>query len=350
MKRALSIAGVLICPIIASAHYTGIPHLELTPEQLRQLAQAAQADPTQYNAQSLGFEFQQDFTTTLFQWVLDPWIWLTLLLSGGLYAVGVRRFWKVAHVGAVITWHNVAWYALGWFSLVIALASPIHTWGEVLFSVHMVQHEILMLISAPLMVLGRPVIAFLWSFPRPWRRAVGRFSATSSGNGIIHFLSNPFWAWLIHAVCLWIWHLPVLFEATLTSELVHTLQHASFFGSALLFWWALIYGPRRAMGYGMAVVYLFTTAVHSGILGALLIFSRQLWYPVYAATTLSWGASPLEDQQLGGLYMWVPAGVVYIIAGLIFFVGALRESDKKNKPDNWLQPEPGPAALAEIRP
>jgi putative membrane protein len=142
-------------------------------------------------------------------------------------------------------------------------------------------------------------------------------------------LTNPLAAWAIHAAALWVWHAPQLFEATLRRDLVHTLQHVCFLGSALLFWWALIHGPQGLMGYGTAVLYVFTTSVHSGVLGALITFARTVWYPAYTQTTASWGLTALEDQQLGGLIMWVPAGLVYIVAGLALCAGWMRESERR---------------------
>ncbi len=123
--------------------------------------------------------------------------------------------------------------------------------------------------------------------------------------------------------------MPALFDATLRSDLVHTLQHLCFLGSALLFWWALVHGPRDLAGYGAAVLYLFTTSVHSGVLGALITFAGSVLYPAYAGTTESWGLTALEDQQLGGLIMWVPAGLVYIFAGLALCAGWMRESERR---------------------
>jgi putative membrane protein len=111
---------------------------------------------------------------------------------------------------------------------------------------------------------------------------------------------------------------------------VHAAQHASFFLSALLFWWSLLYARGRA-GYGLGVLYIFTTAVHTSILGALLTFAPSVWYPAYAPGTRAWGLSPLEDQQIGGLIMWVPAGVVYLAAGLALFAAWLRESAAMHK-------------------
>jgi putative membrane protein len=112
----------------------------------------------------------------------------------------------------------------------------------------------------------------------------------------------------------------------LKSAPAHSAQHLSFFLSALLFWWALFYAHGRK-AYGAGVFYLFTTAIHTSILGALLTFSPRLWYSGYATTTQAWGLTPLQDQQIGGLIMWVPGGVVYLVAGLWLFAAWLKESD-----------------------
>ena len=104
-------------------------------------------------------------------------------------------------------------------------------------------------------------------------------------------------------------------------------QHLSFLGSALLFWWALIYGWQGRMDYGAATFYVFTTAAHSGALGALLTFAPTVWYRVYSSTTAPWGLTALEDQQIGGLLMWVPAGVIYLLAGVGLFGGWLKASE-----------------------
>ena len=220
-------------------------------------------------------------------------------------------------------------FAGGWFTLFVTLVSPLHPWGQMLFSVHMTQHELLMLVAAPLLVLGRPLIAFLRALPPKSASRLARLSNERSWQAGWGTITNPLIAWLIHAVVLWAWHAPALFQATLHSEWVHAAQHVSFLASALLFWWAVIHCKRIELGYGAAVLYLFTTAVHSGLLGALLTFANRVWYPDYAHTTGSWGLTPLEDQQLGGLIMWIPACLAYLFAGLALFAGWLRESERK---------------------
>jgi cytochrome c oxidase assembly factor CtaG len=260
-------------------------------------------------------------------WSFEPVVIASLALTAGLFAIGLWRLWREAPGRrSVRRWEPIC-FAGGWLALFAALVSPLHAWGSVLFSAHMSQHEVLMLVAAPLLVLGRPVVIFLWAFPVNWSRRIGNLGKIAVVNRAWHLLTIPLVAWLVHAVALWTWHVPVLFEAVLRNEWVHTLQHLSFLISALLFWWALIHGPQGAMGYGAAVLYLFTTSIHSGALGALLTVAGSVWYPSYIGLTSSWGLTPLEDQQLGGLIMWIPAGLVYVIAGLALFAGWLREAD-----------------------
>jgi putative membrane protein len=282
----------------------------------------------------------------LYTWGLDPMVLVSLGLSGWLYFLGVRRVWREAGTGHAIKRWEAAAYAGGWAAMWLALVSPLHPLGEVLFSAHMTQHELLMLVAAPLTVLGKPVVAFLWALPMHTSRSLGRAARAPWFQKFWCTITKPLNAWLIHALSLWVWHAPVLFQATLSSNLVHTLQHIFFLGSALLFWWALIHGPRGVVGYGVATLYVFTTSVHSGVLGALITFAGSVLYPAYNKTTWSWGLTPLEDQQLGGLIMWVPAGLVYIVAGLALCAGWIRESERSvsKAEDLALQLKPREAA------
>ena len=271
-------------------------------------------------------------------WSFEPVVVISLAVTALLCVVGVQRLWREKR-RAIRTWEALC-FALGWLALFVALVSPLHAWGQVLFSAHMTQHEILMLVAAPLLVLGRPLIAFLWALPLNWSRGLGNVAKIGWLNRLWRTLTIPLVAWLVHAIALWVWHVPLLFDSVLHYESVHTAQHLTFLISALLFWWALIHGPQGAMGYGAAVLYLFTTSIHSGILGALLTLAGTVWYPSYVGLTSSWGLTPLEDQQLGGLIMWIPAGLVYLIAGLALFAGWLRESDLRAARRERLEPAP----------
>jgi putative membrane protein len=257
-------------------------------------------------------------------WSLEPVVLIGLFLTGGLYWRGLRRMANQRLLGGT----SLAFWG-GWLALVLALVSPLDALGNALFAGHMIQHEVLMLMAAPLLVLGRPLAPWLLSLPVKWRRKLTNLGKTAWLQRGWRWLVNPVMAWLIHAWILWVWHAPVLFQWTLKNEFVHATQHMSFLLSALLFCEALVYGLDRHMGYGAAVIYVFTTAIHTSILGALLTFSSTLWYPAYQETTMAWGLTPLEDQQLGGLIMWVPAGIVYLVAGLLLFAFWLRAAERQ---------------------
>ena len=249
-------------------------------------------------------------------WSFEPGIVIPLAVTMFLFARGAH---SASRAQRVFFWS-------GMLTLALALISPLHPLGEALFSAHMAQHEILMLVAAPLLVLARPLAPLLHGMPFEWRRRIGRWSKARPVRGFWRGITYPFVAWWIHAAALWCWHIPFLFQATLRSEPIHAAQHLSFFGSALLFWWSLLYARGR-QAYGSAVIYIFTTGVHTSILGALLTLTSRVWYPSYGNSASAWGLTALEDQQLGGLIMWVPAGLVYIGAALILFAAWMRESD-----------------------
>ncbi|GEO14835.1 cytochrome c oxidase assembly protein [Microvirga aerophila] len=249
-------------------------------------------------------------------WTWDPWVMLPLVLSSGLYAIGVVRLWRRAGFGRGVRPWQAGCFVLGWALLVLALVAPLHWLGERLFVAHMVEHEILMAASAPLLIVARPVGAMLWALPQAWRRSIGALGRVPSLARTWSFLTNAPIATILHGAALWIWHAPALYEAALADPWLHWLQHVSFFGTALLFWRALLQGPERERAYGAAVFYLFATSLHTEFLGILLAIARQPIYPAQTGSAPEWGLSPLEDQQLAGLVMWIPAGLVYAGAAL----------------------------------
>jgi putative membrane protein len=271
----------------------------------------------------------RDWRELAADWPLEPFVVLPLVVTAWVYLRGLRRMWREAGGGHGVRRWEAACFAGGWLALAVALASPLHPWGNVLFAAHMTQHELLMLVAAPLLVLGKPVVASLKALPPGKAGLLLRWTKPAWVQAAWRFVTNPLVAWFIHAVVLWAWHAPVLFRAALHNEAVHALQHLSFLLSALLFWWALLHRGHGAMAYGAAVLYLFTTAAHSGLLGALITLAGVVWYPDYLGTTQSWGLTPLEDQQLGGLIMWVPACSLYIVAGLALFAGWLRAAGER---------------------
>lgn len=216
-------------------------------------------------------------------------------------------------------------------TLAAAAVSPLHEAGESSFTLHMVEHELLMLVAAPLLVLSRPLETMLWAWPAQARKVMGRWALSSVVQGGWHFFSGAVFATVLQAAALWLWHGPILFELALAQDGWHIAQHLSFLISALLFWSAMFYNKHTVGGRGLAVLCLFATSVISGALGALMAFSESPWYPRYAALGLApFGLTPVEDQQLAGLLMWIPGGLVHAVAALILLAALLRDSAARN--------------------
>ncbi len=268
----------------------------------------------------------------LSDWTFEPWVAVPLVLSIAIHARGTFALWRRAGIGRGVSRGRVGLFMLGMMAIAIALMSPLDEFGERYVSAHMIQHELLMIVAAPLLVLSRPLEAWTWGLPPPWRRNAGKVARTRIVEGIWAILTTPFIAWLLHALAIWVWHAPAFFQAALESETIHTLQHASFLATALLFWWVTLPTRNSQSRNANAVLYLFTTMLHTEAVGAILVFSSVVLYPAYIAPG-SLTADALQDQQLAGLVMWVPGGVPYLIAGL--FVVA-----------RWLSPSTKPVVAA----
>jgi putative membrane protein len=264
------------------------------------------------------------WNTVLATWTWDPLVLGSVALSAVFYVLGLRSL-----RGAGFRWWEIAAFILGLTSVLIALVSPLDALSDALFSAHMSQHEILMLVSAPLLVVGRPLIAFLWAFGPKQRERIARWTQRATVRRVWRTATMPVLVLLVHGIAVWIWHLPGLFEAALASEAVHAVQHACFFVTAALFWWTLLHGRYGRSGYVVAVAYVFATATHTGLLGALVTFARRAWYPTYERTTVELGVSAVEDQQLAGLIMWIPAGVLLLIFALAFLAAWLGEAERR---------------------
>lgn len=261
----------------------------------------------------------------------DAWVAASMAILFGLYLCGIRRLRRAAPRSAGIPLSQAACFHVGLATLAVALLSPLDTLGGALFSLHMVQHELLMLVAAPLLVAGRPLAVFLWAFTPPWRMRIARLARRRAWQLAWSALNRPSLAWSLQALTIWAWHMPGLFQAGLADEAVHTAQHFGFLLTALLFWWSLL-GRHSRLRNGGALLYVLGTAIHTGVLGALLTFSPRAWYPAYGNRAADWGLTLLEDQQLGGLIMWVPAGFVFVLAGLAFAARAIAPQASRAAP------------------
>ena len=253
-------------------------------------------------------------------WFDDPVATALVLLAGAAYAGGTLRLWRRAGVGRGVTVGQVVLFAAGWSILALALLSPLAALSDRLFLAHMTEHELIMAAAPPFLVLGRPVQAMLWSLPSGLRRTVGRLGRPGPAASVWVFATRPSIATLLHGAALWLWHVPPLFDRALVSPAWHAAQHMAFFVTAILFWRSLAAGwenPRRNPGAaGAGVFWLFVTSLHMGFLAILLTLAPQAWYAMPAQAAAAFGLSPLEDQQLGGLVMGVPAALVYVAAAL----------------------------------
>lgn len=256
-------------------------------------------------------------------WSFDPWILTPLLVIGGLYAIGslVLSMRRTRGRG---TWRAVAFWS-AWLSLAAALVSPLHWLGEHLFTFHMIEHEILMAISAPLIVAARPLGVMLWALPRGARLQAALLLRSWPVRASWRALASGGSATLLHGVAIWVWHAPILFDAAIENLTLHRLQHVSFFATAVLFWWAVLWRSPA----GRAAWHVIVTMLHTSVLGALMALAPRVLYGAQTATAARWGLTPLEDQQLAGIIMWVPAGTIYAGAALALLALWIRRSSEK---------------------
>jgi len=262
-------------------------------------------------------------------WNWDPWI-LTILAVAVLgYIRGLSRMNRAVR-SRVFGWARCAAFAAGVATLFAALISPLDALDDQLFSAHMVQHLVLMLVAPPLLVAGRPALVWLWVFRLSARRMIGRLWISTGLRALAHALMSPIIVWLLCTAALWFWHLPGPYGWALASEPVHALEHTCFFLTSLMFW-SLVLEPlsRRRLDYGTALLFVATFGVQNGLLGALLTFAGRPLYVAYLPTTAAWGMSPLEDQQISGLIMWIPASLIHLVTLGVLFVAWMQAAERQ---------------------
>jgi len=213
----------------------------------------------------------------------------------------------------------------GLFVMLIALATPLDTIGDqYLFTAHMLQHLLLTLVAAPLLLGGTPA----WLL-----REILRATRLT---GFVRWARHPIVAFFTFNIVFSFAHVPAFYELTLSNEALHALEHLVFVGTAMLMWMPVLSpAPDIAARYPALgqVGYLFLQTVPASLLGALLSSTASAYYPTYILAPRITSLSPLEDQQLGGLIMWVGSGLYFLIAtGVVFFVWASREEAANRRP------------------
>src|SRR6266513_700687 len=231
-----------------------------------------------------------------------------LVLLGGLYVYlgGLRsaRRHVASFVGALVV-------------LFLALNGPLHNLSDsYLFSAHMAQHLVLTLVFPPLLLYGTPAAVM-----RPLVRRRWVF-------GFAHWATRPLIAGVLFSVPITLWHFPQFYQAALEHHPLHIVQHLVFIATAVIMWWPIVSPvpelPRAS--YPMQLLYLFVLGLPMSLAGAMITLAEQVLYPFYSAAPRVWGLTPLADQQLGGLLMWV-VGTIYlwITATVVWFRWSARE-------------------------
>ena len=252
----------------------------------------------------------------LHRWNLDPILLTALLLS--LLAYAMCSGLRLGGRGRVAGWRQGCFYA-GWTLGALAVVSPLCALSVSLFSARVAQHMLLVSVVAPLVVLGQPAALMAGGLARLARRPAG---ATGS-----RWSPQPLLAAAAFTAALWAWHAPGPYTATFESAAAYWLMHLTLFGAALWLWSALFDAPGEHLGSFIAASAL--TTIQMGLLGAIITFAGRPLYPPHQFTTLAWRLTPLEDQQLGGVVMWIPAGVVLVISLIVAFTQALRRAETR---------------------
>ena len=280
---------------------------------------------------------------------LGPWHWhpgVALVLTGLAAAYGVG-WWRLRQGGhrRPASLLRLAAYLGGLASLALALFSPLDHLAAVLLSAHMIQHQLLIMVAAPLLLLGNPLPFVMWGVPAGVRRVLGDSLARRGRlRRALRVVTSLPVAGLAYTVTLWAWHLPAAYEAALAHETVHDLEHLTFFAAATLFWWPVIApaprfaAPRDALYYGLRIGYLILATAQNTLLGALIGLTERVLYPSYAAAPRLFDLSPLEDQSLAGGVMW-SGGHMYLVA-LLVLVGRALGAESRALPEETADAEP----------
>ena len=262
----------------------------------------------------------------LLDWSLDPLALVGILVAAGLYLVAVRRV-AAAHPANPHPRHRTWLFLGGLVAIGLALLSPIEAYEGQLFSVHMVQHLLLELAAAPLLLAGAPITLALRAASPTWRRRL----LTVLRSRVVHVVSFPVIAWMLFAAVNWGWHFSTLYDQALENDLLHYVQHASFLGAALLFWWPAIGAdpsPWR-LPHPVRLLYLFLAMPQNSFLGVALMSASSVLYPHYLTNARDWGPTPLEDQQLGGVIMWVVGDIGFLAGMAVVVVLWMRHEERR---------------------
>ena len=246
--------------------------------------------------------------------------WSTVI---GIAALGALYLWRAAHApsaGTPTGLEKLSFFS-GLFVMFVSLNGPIHDLSDFyLFSAHMVQHLLLTLLLPPLLIAGVPG----WML----RPLLGPRAARA----VATFVTRPAMCFLIFNVTIAVWHVPFFYNAAMANHNIHIVEHLMFMASAVLMWWPFMSPlpelPR--LSYPGQMLYCFVNTLPMSVVAVYITMADHVLYPAYAVAPRIWGLSPMMDQQLGGLIMWIPGSVVFwVILSVIFFKWVARGEDSR---------------------
>jgi len=276
-------------------------------------------------------DFVHSVTFFFAQWDFNDPLALLACFASTTYIAGIlrlrlksRRFpFAFRQMGAAIG---------GFFFLILALAGPFDVFAYQAFWPHMIQHLLLSMVAAPLLLISNPMPVFLWTLPQLLREGAGELLRPSGQiQKILRLIIRPQVTLPFYILILYAWHVPDLFTMAINNSLVHYLQHFTFFLSAMLFWWPII-GPaplRSKLNYPQRLLYIVLAITPTALIAAIITLSTGVIYDHYLSTSRHWQISALEDQTIAGIIMWIPGNLVYLTSLTIIFFSWANKEDKR---------------------
>jgi cytochrome c oxidase assembly factor CtaG len=280
----------------------------------------AHGGPTPPEPTAIGF---------LTAWSFDPLLQAAILGATALYLLAVRKV-DLAHPGRPVPRARTLCFLAGMVAIEIALQSGIERYDTTLFSVHMVQHMLLTMVAAPLIVLGAP-ITLLLRVSRPEVRR--RWILPVLHSRVVRVVGHPVVAWILFTMVMWGSHFTPLFDAALENQWLHDLEHLLYLAVGMLFWWpvaGLDPSPYR-MSYPARMLYLFLQMPQMTFLSLTIYSAPAPLYAHYVTTGRTWGPSPLVDQQAAGAIMWVWGDLTFLVAGLLVVAAWMRDEEARTR-------------------
>jgi putative membrane protein len=267
--------------------------------------------------------------------LLTDWHWRwdvisVLFIFGTLY---VRGWVRLRRMGGEARVSQLVFYALAIGAIGCALLSPLDKLASYLLIAHMVQHELLMMLAPPLILLANPVPILLWGLAGSSRLQAGNLLTRDSAiRRMRDFLGWMPAAWILYVANLWGWHHPVLYGAALRDPWIHDVEHILFFLTALVFWWPVIHPVSRPAPTqdGVRILYLFLAATQDALLSGLIALSSDILYPYYETALRLWDVTPREDQMGGGIVMFAVGSTTYLVA-ILFLVNSLLSEGRRKR-------------------